>query len=165
MNNKISGLRLILLHLIAISFVIINISDVKISGFSSVAPLFSLMIIFYFSVFKKVFNIWFIFVLGVWVDSLSGQHLGITSLCYIFLIKIFLLFNGKAFVVENFRQIWQQFAIFCFSFLFIKYLFVSAFIGSFLSIYGLLIQFVISSLSYVLMHKFFDYLNKKLLEN
>lgn len=165
MNNKISGLRLILLYLIAISFVIINISDVKISGFSSIAPLFSLMIIFYFSVLKKVFNIWFIFILGVWTDALGGQHLGITPLTYIFLIKIFLLFNGKAFVAENFRQIWQQFIIFCFAFLFIKYLFVSAFVGSFLSIYALLMQFIISSLSYVLMHRFFDYLNKKLLEN
>ena len=165
MNNKTSGLRLLLLYLIAIPFVIVNVSDVRIAGFSSVVPLFSLMMIFYFTILKKVFNIWFIFILGVWADALSGQYLGITPLCYIMIIKLFLFFNGKTFVAESFRQIWQQFTLFCFLYLLVKYLVVSVFIGSFSSVSGLLLQFITSSLAYVFMHKFFDYLNKKLLEN
>ena len=156
--------RLIALHLIAILFVILNISDVKIAGLSDLIPLFDLMIIFYFAIFKNVFGIWFIFILGIWNDALNGSPLGTTALCYILLVKFFILVNSKMMIREDFKQIWQQFIAFCFLFLAMKWLILSVFNAGFFSLTTPLVQFVLSSALYILMHKFFDYISSKLLE-
>lgn len=157
--------RIVALHLIAILLVIFNLSDIRVAGLSSLLPLFDLMAVFYFAIFKSVFSIWFIFLLGVWNDALNGNALGTTSLCYILLIKLFSLLNGKMMIRENFRQIWQQFIGFCFLFLLMKWMVLSMFNGVAYSIVTPLVQLVLSSVLYVLMHKFFDYLSAKLLED
>jgi len=155
--------RLLTLHLIAILLVIINVSDIRIAGLSNVIPLFDLMAVFYFAAFKNVFPIWFVFLLGVWNDALNGAPLGATALCYILLVKIFVLINSKMLIKENFIQIWQQFIGFCFLFLTMKWLILSLFSGIAYPLLNLLVQLVLSSSAYVLMHKFFDYLSQKLL--
>ncbi len=157
--------RITALHLIAILFVIANVSDIRITGLSDLIPLFDLMMIFYFAVFKNVFSIWFIFLLGIWNDALNGNPLGTTALCYILLVKLFSLTKGKMILRDNFQQIWQQFIGFCFLFLFMKWAILSAFNGVFYSPNTPLVQLVLSSVVYVPMHKFFDYLSQKLLGN
>lgn len=157
--------RIIILHLIAILFVILNISNVKIGGFSGVMPLLDVMIIFYFSSFKKTFAIWFIFLLGIWGDALNGNPLGLSSLCYILLVKFFDLLNNKMLIRENFTQVWRQFISFCFLFLFMKWAVISIFNGAIYSLTTPFVQLFFSSCVYILMHKFFDYLSKKLLED
>jgi rod shape-determining protein MreD len=164
MFEQKSILRVVLLHLVAILFVILNVSDIRIAGLSHVIPLLDLMIIFYFSVFKNTFGIWFIFLLGIWNDALNGNPLGTTAICYILLVKVFSVLNQKMVIKENFRQVWQQFIAFCFLFLLMKWLILSALSGQFISVTGALVQLVLSSCLYVLMHKFFDHLSHKLLE-
>ncbi|MBU6140131.1 MAG: hypothetical protein KGP29_01045 [Proteobacteria bacterium] len=154
----------LILHLIAILLVILNVSDVEIAGFADVVPLFDLMAIFYFTVFRNIFAIWFVFVLGIWNDALSDNMLGATSLCYILLIKLFLILSNKMLIRENFKQIWEQFAIFCFLFLLMKWMILSVLNGSYYSIVTPFVQFILSSVFYVLMHKFFDFLSAKFLE-
>lgn len=157
--------HIVMLHLVAILFVITNVSDVRIAGLSNIIPLFDLMMIFYFGAFKNVFGIWFIFLLGVWNDALNGNPLGTTALCYILLVKFFSLLNQKMVIKERFIQIWQQFIAFCFLFLLMKWTILSIFNGA---PYGLVTpaaQFVLSSVLYIVMHKFFDYLSQKLLED
>ena len=156
--------RIIILHLIAILFVIFNVSDIKIGGFSKLIPLFDLMIIFYFAVFHRVFGLWFIFLLGIWNDALNGNPLGLTPICYIILIKIFVTLNQRLVIRENFKQLWQQFVIFCFCFLCLKWMILSIFNTAFYSVTTILVQFMLTSSFYVLMHKFFDYLYQKLIE-
>ena len=155
--------RIVTLHLIAILFVISNVSDIRIGGLSDVMPLFDLMIIFYFAVFKNSFGIWFIFLMGIWNDSLNGNPLGTTALCYIALVKLFSLLNQRLLIKENCQQIWQQFIAFCFCFLLMKWVILSIFNGVAYSIKIPLLQLVLSSTIYVVMHKFFDYLSSKLL--
>jgi len=160
-QNSLS--RLIILHLIAILFVIINVSDIRIAGLTNVLPLFDLMIIFYFGLFKNVFSIWFIFLLGVWNDALCGNPLGTTALCYILLIKLFSVLNGRLMIRENFDQLWKQFIAFCALFLLMKWAMLSIFNSAVYSIISPLVQLALSSVLYVVMHKFFDYLSQKLL--
>ena len=155
---------ILFLHIIAILFVIINVSDIRIVGLSGLLPLFDLMIIFYFAVFKNKFSIWFIFLLGIWNDALNGNPLGTTALCYILLIKFFSLLNSKLMIKDNFKHIWQQFIAFCFLFLVMKWMILSVFNGAVCSIITPSLQLILSSLTYVLMHKFFDFLSDKLLE-
>ena len=164
MLEQKSILRVVALHLIAILFVIINVSDIRITGLSHIIPLFDLMMIFYFGAFKNTFGIWFIFLLGIWNDALNGNPLGTTALCYILLVKFFSVLNHKMMIKENFRQVWQQFIAFCFLFLLMKWLILSIFSGQFVSITNAMVQLLLSSSLYILMHKFFDYLSHKLLE-
>ncbi len=107
---------------------------------------------------------WFIFLLGIWNDALNGNPLGLTPLCYITLIKIFITLNQRLVIRENFKQLWQQFAIFCFCFLCLKWMILSVFNTAFYSVITILVQFVLTTSFYVLMHKFFDYLYQKLIE-
>ena len=154
----------IALHLIAVLFVIMNVSSFNVAGFANVVPLFDLMAIFYFAVFKNIFAIWFIFLLGIWSDALNDNMLGTTALCYILLIKFFLLLNQKMLIRENFKQVCEQFALFCFLFLLMKWAILSIIGGTFYSIVTPLVQMVLSSVFYVLMHKFLDFLSSKLLD-
>jgi hypothetical protein len=165
MPSQKSFLHRSILHLIAILFVIFNISDIRITGLSNVIPLFDLTIIFYFTIFKSFFGIWFVFLLGLWSDALNGNPLGTTSLCYIMLIKLFVLINHKLMVRENFGHVWRQFMAFCFLFLSLKWLILSILSGGFYSFTNSLVQFILSSALYVIMHKLYDYLSEKLLEN
>lgn len=157
--------HIVMLHLVAILFVITNVSDVRIAGLSNIIPLFDLMMIFYFGAFKNVFGIWFIFLLGIWNDALNGTPLGTTALCYILLVKFFSLLNQKMVIKEKFIQIWQQFIAFCFLFLLMKWAILSIFNGAPYSLVTPAVQFVLSSALYIVMHKFFDYLSQKLLED
>lgn len=152
----------LMLHFIAVLFVILNVSVVDVAGFSSVIPLFDLMAIFYFTVFKGIFAIWFVFLLGIWNDALNGNLLGATSLCYILLIKLFMMLNHKMMIKENFKQVCEQFVLFCFLFLLMKWAVLSILNGVVYSLISPLVQLLLSSVFYVLMHKFFDFLSAKL---
>ena len=155
--------KIILLYLCAIFLTILNLSNIKITGFAKIMPLLDLMMIFYFTIFKERFGLWFVFILGIWNDALNGNLLGLTSLCYIILIKLFTLFNNRALARENFVQIWQQFTAFCFLFLLVKWIIFVIINGKPSSFGSLFIQLFLTASFYVLMHVFFDYLSKKLL--
>ncbi len=163
MLEQKSFTKIILLYLFAIFLTILNLSNIKIAGFAKIMPLFDLMIIFYFTIFKDRFGLWFVFILGIWSDALNGNLLGLTSLCYIILIKLFLLFNNRILARENFMQIWQQFTAFCFLFLLVKWIIFVIINGKPSSFGSLFIQLFLTASFYVLMHVFFDYLSKKLL--
>ena len=155
--------RLILLHVIAILFAVTNLINIDIAGINKVMPLFDLMIIFYFAVFRSTFGIWFVFILGVWNDGLNGNPLGTTSLCYIILIKFFILLNNRLVIKENFIQVWKQFVIFCLLFLLLKLAILYLFNQVHYGISTIITQFILSSSFYVLMHRLFDHLSQKLL--
>jgi rod shape-determining protein MreD len=164
MFEKRSIAGIVMLYLIAILFVIMNVSDIRIAGLSNLIPLFDLMMVFYFTIFKNIFPVWFVFVLGIWNDALNGNPLGTTAFCYIMLIKLFSLLNSKMMIRENFWQIWQQFIVFCFLFLLMKWAILSVLNATFLNIINPAVQFALSAIIYVLMHKFCDYLSQRLLE-
>lgn len=151
------------LHIIAILFVILNILDVKIAGFADVIPLFDVMLVFYFAVFTNVFSLWFVFLMGIWGDALNGDLLGVTPLCYLILVRVFASMNHRLVIRENFQQIVQQFIFFCLIFLVMKWLILSIVNTTFYSFSNALVQLVLSSVFYVVMHKFFDFLSEKLL--
>jgi hypothetical protein len=70
---------------------------------------------------------------------------------------------SQALTKENFNQIWQQFIGFCFTFLFLKWMIFVVINGSYSSVFSLFVQFIISSILYVIMHVFLDYVSNKLL--
>jgi rod shape-determining protein MreD len=157
MVNKREIAGKIAAHILAILSVMISIIDIKISGLSAIIPLFDLIFIFYFAIFRNIFAIWFLFLLGLYHDSLNGNMVGITSLCYILSVKIFNILNHKLIIRKNFTQIWQQFMAFMIVFLIFKWLLLSIFNSAFYSINLIIIQFILTSALYVLSHKYISY--------
>ncbi len=159
-----STLRTVGIHLLAVFLVMLNISNIEIAALPRVLPLFDIMVVFYFAVFHNLFAIWFVFLLGIWSDALNGDPLGITSLCYILLIKFFLTLNDNMMIRENFLQVWKQFMAFLFLFLLMKWSILSVFNHAAYSVVTPLIQLALTGSIYVLMHKFFDYLSREIFE-
>lgn len=155
--------KILLLYLFAVFLVTLNLTNVKIAGINDVMPLFDVMMIFYFAIFRRDFGLSFIFLLGVWSDALNGNPLGLTSLSYIIIVKIFMVVNDRFLSKENFLQIWQQFIAFAFVFLLIKLIIFVLIYGKFSSISSVVVQFIVSVFAYVFMHLCFDYLSVKLL--
>ncbi|MFT6332108.1 MAG: rod shape-determining protein MreD [Lentimonas sp.] len=155
---------LLALQLIAIFFATMNFSNIKIDYIADYLPFFDIMIIFYFTILRpQVFSIWFLFILGVIADSITGIPLGITSLIYIIVVKLFNNLNQKLIIKENFIQLLIKFAIFSFATVFMKWLFLSIYFLQIYNIINPLIQLFITINLYVFMHKLFNLLDKKLL--
>ena len=157
MTNKREIAGKITAHILAILSIVASALDIKISGISAIIPLFDLIIIFYFAIFKNVFAIWFLFLLGLYHDSLNGNAVGITSLCYILSVKTFTILNHKLIIRKNFKQIWQQFMAFMIFFLILKWILLSIFNGAFYSINIMVIQIILTSALYVLSHKYISH--------
>jgi len=51
----------ILLHIVAIVFAIMNLTNVNIAGFNDVFPAIDVMAVFYFAIYKNIFGLFFIF--------------------------------------------------------------------------------------------------------
>ncbi|MES2676794.1 MAG: rod shape-determining protein MreD [Pseudomonadota bacterium] len=158
--------NIVILQIIAILFAMLNLSNIKIEYVANFLPLFDVMIIYYFAVLRpQVFAVWFLFLLGLIGDSINGFPLGITSLSYILTVKLFNSLNQRILVKENFQQIFGQFIAFAFIILFLKWAMLSIYHFKNYNFVNPMIQLVITATLYVLLHKFFDYLDKKLLQN
>lgn len=158
-------LKLTALYLVAILFTILNLKQISPSISSNVSlPLFELMIIYYFTIYRQnIFGLWFIFLIGIWSDALTGLPLGITSLSYIVVTKIFIFIGQRRSAKEDFKAILQEFVIFVTIVLLFKWLLLSIYYKSFYNITPFVVQIIISSLTYILIHKFCDFLSEKLL--
>ncbi|MFT6220297.1 MAG: rod shape-determining protein MreD [Myxococcota bacterium] len=153
------------IQIIAIFFAIFNLSNINIDVIADYLPLFDVMIIYYFAVFRQdVFAIWFLFVLGLISDSINGFPLGMTSLIYIIAIKSFNAFNQRSSFEKNFHQIFIQFIAFISLITFSKWLFLSLYNLTFYNFSAPIIQLIVTALFYIFMHKFFSYLDTKLLK-
>jgi rod shape-determining protein MreD len=158
--------NIFVLQIIAILFAMLNLSNIKIEYVADFLPLFDVMIIYYFAVLKPdIFAVWFLFLLGIVSDAISGFPLGITSICYILTVKLFCGLNKRIAMRETFHQIFGQFVAFTFVILFLKWLIISTYHFKAYNIISPLIQLVITCTIYILMHRVFDYLDKKLLDN
>jgi rod shape-determining protein MreD len=158
--------NIFVLQILAVLFAMLNLSNIKIEYVADFLPLFDVMIIYYFAVFKSdVFMVWFLFLLGIISDSINGFPLGVTSICYILLVKLFRVLNQRMMMQENFHQIFGQFVAFAFSILFLKWLIISVYYFKIYNIISPIIQLVITSTIYVLMHQVFGFLDRKLLGN
>ncbi|MCE3255816.1 MAG: hypothetical protein K0R25_1310 [Rickettsiaceae bacterium] len=160
----VSPRNIFALQIIAILLAMLNLSNIKIEYVADFLPLFDVMIIYYFAILRpQIFAVWFLFLLGMISDAINGFPLGITALSYIIAVKSFNAFNQHTIIDESFQRIFGQFIAFVFCILSLKWLFLSIYNLQAYNIITPLIQLIITSTIYVFMHKFFGYLDRKLL--
>ena len=101
------------LKLLVIFFTILNIDNIYITNNIRLLPNLDIMLIFFFTIYRVgILPIWFIFIIGVLVDSLNNTSIGLSSLIYILLIKVFLFFNYQEKNINNFKKNIIQFGLF-----------------------------------------------------
>jgi len=153
--------KIVFLYFLLILFTIFNISDIKILNLSNFTPLFDLMMIYYFTIHRaNIFGFLFIALIGIWGDAINSIPLGISSLCYIILIKMFNIINQRMFLKESFNNVFRQFILFSLLFISLKWAILSLY---FLNIYDFtmpLIRVIISILLYPAFHKIMNFLEK-----
>ncbi|MDA7705620.1 hypothetical protein N8772_04010 [Rickettsiales bacterium] len=133
------------LKLLAIFFTILSINNIHIFDNIKLLPNLDVMLIFFFTICKiGIFPIWFIFILGIWSDAISGINIGISSLLYIVLIKLFLFFNYPEKNITDFRKNMFLFFMFLAIFYILKIGFLSIYNGQIYNLYNLAIEFFIS---------------------
>jgi len=126
-------------------------------------PLFELMIIYYFTIYKhNTFGLLFIALIGLWSDALSGSPLGFSSIIYISIIKIYHIVNHKFVAKENFIEIIIEFTIFITSIIFLKWLFLSIYYNNTHNFMPFMMKIIISSISYIVIHNILNFLTNKL---
>lgn len=160
-NLQHNYLPIVVIHLIATLLAMVSFLDFNIAGLSLAIPLFDVIIIYYFRVFRNIFSLTFLFFLGLIVDSLSGELLGLTSLLYIVNVKIFEYIETRLAIKEEFENVLRRFAAFLASFLFLKWLLLSVINYTSYGILVLVIQFGLSLVCYVVVHKILDEYCKK----
>jgi len=154
------------LHLIALFFVTLNVAPIKIANMPSISPIFSSIIVFYFCVYREnVFSFFFIFILGLWCDSLRMLPLGTTSFALLLSIKIIREINSRVLTKDSFSQLVILFAIFCGIFSIIKWSVLSIFYQKLFPIFHAFLEIGVTVLLYVILHNFLDFLNRKLVVN
>lgn len=135
----------IYLKILAIFFTMLNIANIYIFDNIRLFPNLDIMIIFFFTICKiRVFPIWFVFILGIWSDALNGINIGISSLLYIILIKLFIFFNYPEKNINDFGKNIILFVLFLSILLILKTGFLSIYTGKIYYLYHILIEFFIS---------------------
>ena len=138
------------LKLLAIFFTMLNIDNFNLIDDIKILPNLDIMLIFFFTICRiGIFPIWFIFVLGVWVDSLNNTPVGLSSLIYIFLIKIFLFFNYPEKNINDFKKNISIFALFLATYYILKLGLLSIYYSQIYNIYNFSIEYLISIVTYV----------------
>lgn len=164
MQNNIFKLSII--YFLAIILVIINLNNVSQLGSSAFLPLFEIMIIYYFAIHKNnFFGIWFLFLIGVWSDALLNLPIGLSALIYILTVKLFNFIRHKKVLKEDFPSILKEFCLFISFILAFKWLLLSIYYKNLYNFTPFLIQIAISSIAYILVHQFFEFISRKILKD
>ncbi len=156
--------KLFIIYIITIIFTVMHLVTSDFFLNKNIAlPLFELMIIYYFTIHKNnIFGLWFIILIGLWSDAISGSPLGFTSLIYIVIIKIYHIINQKISTKESFAETLIEFIIFLTIILTLKWLFLSIYYNNLYNFIPFLSQIIISSITYILMHRFFNFLDRNI---
>ncbi len=149
-------LPIVVIYFVTIVFAVFGFMDLDVAGFSLAFPLFDVIAIYYFRVFRGFFPLWFVFLLGLITDSMAGEILGITSLIYIAVIKFFEYLETRLAIKDDFKQVLRRFLAFLACFLFLKWFLLSIINFTNYDFWMIIVQFLISSMCYVFMHKILE---------
>ncbi len=148
--------NILLPGLLSVFILIISATHLKLPGFSSFVPLFTVMAIFYWVIYApNFFPKWFVFILGVFQDILYGTPLGISSLINVILWTI-IFSQRRVLVRETFMVIWGIFIITALIVCLTNWLIYTFMFSEFMFYEAIFMQWALSVTLYPLMHRIFN---------
>jgi rod shape-determining protein MreD len=147
--------------IITLLFVFVGFSHTNSLGLNNFFPLIDLMSIYYWSLYRpNTMQNWFVFVMGLLVDVVSGGPIGLNALLNL-LLRGAVLYKGN-YVKKSFAMVWQSFALLLAVIISIKWLVFSTINSGFPVIDSAIMQLLLSVLLYPLFHSMFNVVNVNL---
>ena len=108
-------MRILALYAITLIFTTFGLGAISMSISPHFAmPLFEAMLIYYFAIHRaRIFDFWFIFLIGIWSDLIVGTPLGLTAFTYLIATKLYQVITQRQLPKENFVSVLLEFAILC----------------------------------------------------
>lgn len=142
--------------IITLCLAVFCLTSTHLAGLSRFMPSLPLIPIFYWGLVQaREMPYWFVFLLGLIMDSVSGQPLGLTSLIYIFFL-ITLHAQRKYFYKESFVIKWGYFCAMVGAASIANWFVLSVFYGGMQSFGPGFLQWLLTICCYPLMHHLFD---------
>lgn len=126
-----------------------------ISGLGSFMPLLPLAPVFYWGLHPRQMPYWFVFALGLVMDSVSGQPLGLSSLLNVFFLAM-VQAQHKHLHKEGFPIKWSYFALLLGGIMSLHFLLIAMFNSAMSGFLYALIQWALTVGLYPVLHRFFD---------
>ncbi len=135
-------------------FLLLSIVLSRIPGFGQVMPLFTLINIYYWSMFYAgALPYWFLFILGLLQDTLTGQPLGFSS--FINIVFAWMLADRMRIQsAPSFAVAWLKFAASACAVILLQWVVIGIYYGRILPLNIPALQWLSSCLAYPLMHVF-----------
>ncbi len=146
----------IVIYILCLISSMFNYGDFEVMSFAASLPLLDAIVIFYFAAYRNLISIWLILLMGFIADSMAGSILGVTSLSYILVVKLFQMIEVKKVSAEEFVYVIKKFLLFVSGFLLLKTFILMLIDDLTIDFVYILLQIVISASFYVLCHKVFD---------
>ncbi len=141
---------------ITLMFVLLSAVPLRLSGNDLFMPMFSIIAIFYWGLYKpRVLPYWFAFLLGLVQDALFGQPMGIISLLLL-LFQAMVHTQRRVLAREAFWAIWFGFSMLTFTFFSLYWILVSLYEMKIMEWQPALLQWAATAAVYPLVHVFFN---------
>jgi rod shape-determining protein MreD len=142
--------------LITLLLAVLFLSAKHISGMSHFMPALPLIPVFYWGMMKaREMPYWFVFMVGLVIDSVSGLPLGLSSLLYVFFL-VLLHAQRKYFYKEGFVIKWGYFALLLGATSALNWVLLSLFNSHAETVLPAVIQWFLTVGCYPALHKGFD---------
>jgi rod shape-determining protein MreD len=133
-----------------------------ISGLGNVMPLLPLIPVYFWGLHqRKEVPYWFVFLLGLIMDTVTGLPLGLTSLLYVFFLAL-LHAQFKYIYKEGFIIKWGYFAMLLGAMIMVNWLMLVLFYSDTFSLKFAIIQWLLTICIYPLFHMLFAALSERI---
>jgi len=139
-----------------LGFMVLCLIILKISVLSHQSPLFALIGIYFWSLYRpRLFPYWFVFLLGIMQDALFGTPMGLSSFLFI-AFRLLVASQRAVFSKEAFWAIWLGFTIMTFILHIVQWSLIYFFYGHPVGLHAGMVQWLITAASYPLIHAMFE---------
>ena len=124
----------------------------KIPGFNQIMPMFTLINIYYWCVFyPRTLPYWFLFILGILQDTLTGVPLGFSS--FFNIVFAWLLINKfRVFRNMSFAIVWLRFIILSVFVTFLQWFIMAIYYGNVMPVGTQIMMWLSSCFAYPIVH-------------
>lgn len=154
--------RMMLPGIATLLLFILTLLPIGMAGISVFTPNLSLVSIYYWTIFyPAAMPYWFVFILGVFVDSLHGEPLGISSLVFL-VFRFLVMVQQRLLARETFIAMWFSFGLGLAAILLIYWIALTIYHQAALPLEPVLMQWVFTFGIYPLAHMGFSLLYRHL---
>ena len=144
--------RLLAPKIVAVLIVLASIVSVHLPGIGNIIPLFNIMMIYYWSIYRpELMPTWFVCLLGLFQDALYGTPLGMTALINL-ILRAVVLPQRRLFIKASYIVVWIGFLVFSLGIVLVSWILFSLYAQAIMPFREAFVQWVLSAALYSCIH-------------